>query len=377
MKKRGKLFSKSKRSQAGVMTAVLLVLIAIGSIGIVWVVVSNSVKSSTEKASPESLNIMLEVSQVKYWYNWSIEVDIKRGADEGELTELKFIFYNKNGDNKIISRMQNLPQKGKSIFFFTPLETGLIPEDIEKVSIVPVFGKNMGIEVFEDESSMKKNSQKDSQGKRLVYYSDDLRLSSTIGLTSWWKFDYNAKDSIGNHDTTIYNGAVIADKSLILDGVDDYAKNSLAVGPVFSVSVWVKPSSLTGFYNRIIENAYNQGFFLGTNLNRNTYKFMVNSQASPFGTAQGGTVVQDTWQHIAGTYDGAIGKLYVDGIEVGSGTFNPPAPAILLLYIGKNGITEETSKWKGSINDVMIFSKALDKNQVATIYNNQKTYHDL
>ena len=70
------------------------------------------------------------------------------------------------------------------------------------------------------------------------------------------------------------------------------------------------------------------------------------------------------WHHVAGTYDGTIARLYVDGIEDGAvATSGPIAPNIERVYLGEN--SEATGRqWNGLIDDVRIYSRALSVDEV-------------
>ncbi len=74
------------------------------------------------------------------------------------------------------------------------------------------------------------------------------------------------------------------------------------------------------------------------------------------------------WVNIAGTYDGTVANLYVDGWLVGSveatGPYNPNGSR--LFTIGGRGDTSggSTMGWEGYIDDVRIYDTALDEEGV-------------
>jgi len=77
------------------------------------------------------------------------------------------------------------------------------------------------------------------------------------------------------------------------------------------------------------------------------------------------TLPLNTWSHLAGTYDGATLKLYVNGVKVAE---NPVTGSIITspqpLRIGGNAIWGEY--WSGNIDEVRIYNQALTQIQIQT-----------
>jgi hypothetical protein len=65
------------------------------------------------------------------------------------------------------------------------------------------------------------------------------------------------------------------------------------------------------------------------------------------------------WHHVAGTYDGSVARLYVDGVDDGSVlTSGAIGKNVYGVYIGANA--QRTGReWNGLIDDVRIYSRAL------------------
>ena len=75
-----------------------------------------------------------------------------------------------------------------------------------------------------------------------------------------------------------------------------------------------------------------------------------------------------TWTHVAGTFDGTMLRLYLDGVEAGAaaGTLGPPSTAS--LRIGTSGTCGAGGlDFGGMVDDARIYPVALTQAQVETI----------
>ena len=75
------------------------------------------------------------------------------------------------------------------------------------------------------------------------------------------------------------------------------------------------------------------------------------------------------WHHVAGTYDGSFLHLYVDGVEIGSGTPAPPIdydlPSRAFLIGNYRGSCD--LPFTGAIDNVRIWSRALSGDEIAAL----------
>ena len=197
-------------------------------------------------------------------------------------------------------------------------------------------------------------------------------LPPPTGVAGWWPGDGNANALVGGLNGTLENGAAIGPalvrQGFVFDGVDDRVRTAaMTTGNTFSVAAWVNSDVLIqGGTRRIVETAYNTGFYLGTDNAGTGYKWIVRNGVSPFGTAEGGKISPGEWQFLVGTYDGATGVLYVDGAPVGSGGFTPPGTVSLPVNIGAYFLGG--FGWKGRIDEVQIFNRALTPAEIVNLY---------
>jgi Concanavalin A-like lectin/glucanases superfamily len=76
----------------------------------------------------------------------------------------------------------------------------------------------------------------------------------------------------------------------------------------------------------------------------------------------------DKWHHVAGTYDGKMVRLYVDGNQIGNGTpttltIGYGLPTNDKFYIGSYG-TKCVAKFRGDIDEVRVWNQALTDGEI-------------
>jgi len=212
-------------------------------------------------------------------------------------------------------------------------------------------------------------------------------------LVSWWKFENNTSDSVGdNHGTMNGNPTYVTGKvgqAISLDG-DDYVDcgnpDSMNFGTGdWTISAWIKTTQsgmeLTGDrrgtvfanggdaeggirYALVVNEGYLGMIVLTTDTDRQKVQAMGNI-----------TVNDDKWHHVIGMRNAGQLRVYVDGVLDGtnylpygydlSGTSQHNA------YIGVITDNRDDSLYKyfvGSIDEVCVFACALDANSVSALY---------
>ncbi len=172
----------------------------------------------------------------------------------------------------------------------------------------------------------------------------------------------------------IGSGEVIPDLELIsnnyaleLNGTDEYVTSSdtttLQISGDMSISTWVR-TSVGSTFQKII-NKRDAG---GTN-----YDFYLDNSATPklrfydgsTAASSTGTITLSTWNHVAISISSGTATFYINGVASGTQSFSitsNDAP----LYIGKYYSGEF---FAGDIDEVAIWNKALELEDVQTIYN--------
>ena len=79
------------------------------------------------------------------------------------------------------------------------------------------------------------------------------------------------------------------------------------------------------------------------------------------------TIPTGSWSHVAGTYDGAALKLYVNGVLAATANYSTPiVHSAQPLQIGRGG--GNSFYWKGGLDEVAVYGTALTGGQVQSHY---------
>ena len=157
--------------------------------------------------------------------------------------------------------------------------------------------------------------------------------------------------------------------SLSFDGDTDFVDiaDAYDYGSTLTLEAWIKPDAVDG--QRVIYDDYGSPGVLVA-ISSGVLQFNLSTAAHP-GLGTGifaGSICPGLWQHVAGTYDGAIMRAYVNGIEVGtvetSGDVidNSSAPA----RIGAESDIPSLLEFAGHMDDFRVFLDALAPGALAS-----------
>jgi hypothetical protein len=143
-----------------------------------------------------------------------------------------------------------------------------------------------------------------------------------------------------------------------------------------TVAAWIYLDGTITDYATAISRQIGTGFEQHYHLSVNTQR-----QAILFITTPTGKVVlggpmnfpQQTWVHLAGTYDGSTARLYVDGAEVASlpasGPFASETNPVVLSGNGNGTAPTVVEFVPGRLADVMLYRRALTADEIVRIRN--------
>jgi parallel beta-helix repeat protein len=140
MKKEGII---SKRGLSTVIVTLIIILISLVAIGIFWVVINNLIKGSSENIGLGKITLSAEIKGVNVDNSSNnVTLSVKRNVGEGELTGIKFVFYN-NSNTEVITENVELEQLAERRFV---LHLSMNVSTLITISIVPVFKTSNGQE---------------------------------------------------------------------------------------------------------------------------------------------------------------------------------------------------------------------------------------
>ena len=185
------------------------------------------------------------------------------------------------------------------------------------------------------------------------------------------------KDLTGRSTIDLTNVSFDSNAQMTFDGTDDYAALSGFVQPSnpnnFSVEAVVKLSSHNAGTNigSVIVNNYSslRGWIFFLNGPSSFLGLRHHNESNPGGynVVYGTGINLNQWYHIAATDDGTTVRLYINGVQVTSGSSGPSinfaGQPIIGQFGGGNAVTN------GSIPYVRIFDRALPASEIQQNFN--------
>jgi hypothetical protein len=149
----------NKRGLSMIITVVILLLLAIVSIGIIWVFISNFLESERDRIEAGAMIVDLEINYAKVYADENnLVIKVKREKGEGSLSKIKFIFSN-NTDTLEIKKEVEM-REGSTLFFKFSLDG--FSFDFTKVSVAPIVVLESGNEFVKDITDTKEVSYEDT-----------------------------------------------------------------------------------------------------------------------------------------------------------------------------------------------------------------------
>ena len=111
---------------------------------------------------------------------------------------------------------------------------------------------------------------------------------------------------------------------------------------------------------------------ISTNKTDHTIRFVVTENSGKIISSPDVTLGSDKFHHIVGTFNGSAIAVYRDGQLVGQTKYsgNYVGSPDLPLAIGSSSYCETCNVWTGILDDLRIYSKVLDKNEISKIFSN-------
>ena len=364
-----------KRGISAIVATVLIILITVAAIGVLWLAVIPMIQTAVDFSNLQGRVMILNKGYTAYDSVEEIAmVQVKRDVDEGVMNRIKITFDVEGNSHS--SSVVAPESGGTKVYTFDVSGIG----EPDSVSVAPIFASGNREKEGAVTSEVDIPSSAISEVGAIIYevgrdYTSEMPIT---GLVSWWKFDGDAKDSVGSNDGTVSGAIFIEDNTreevIKFDGVDDWSEAPLIKPDSITVSVWFYLYGWVdqvdgGSSHHIYPNA--DGFGIVTNSVNWGAWIRAPDGRKAFYSNHHHTL--NEWHHIVLSYDEVSGYqyLYVDGeqvqsLDIGSGTAIDwrTSSTLRFSHIGWNTY--------GLMDDVMIYDKALSEEEVATVYDSQK-----
>jgi hypothetical protein len=209
-------------------------------------------------------------------------------------------------------------------------------------------------------------------------------------LVGYWKFDEGtggtAYDSSGHGNTgTLTNNptwqtsaSCVKGGCLSFSGGTDYVRvissSSLNMTGAITMAAWISPTGFAGAYRRLIDKGYGTQYQITFGSDEpTTYVYCGIEITGTWRSASlTGSAVMNTWQHFVCSYDGSNIRIYKNG---SLGATSPNYAGSIDTTNNNLGIGSNpggTENFKGSVDDLRVYNRALSAAEVLAIYNSAK-----
>jgi hypothetical protein len=201
------------------------------------------------------------------------------------------------------------------------------------------------------------------------------------GLVSYWSFNDGTNDEVtGNNGVPINatrTSGIVRD-AYALDGRGDFIvvndSSSLDVSSGMTLSMWFYVAGNTQGYLMNKPGAFMMQYQGSPN---NSTQAGIYSNGTWIGLVNSGALPLNTWINVIFTYNQSKAYLYINGVQVNSGTSTSPIDTNNnSVYIGAKNSTDRTRDFNGSIDEIGIWNRALSASAVKSLYNYGKNYDD-
>lgn len=190
------------------------------------------------------------------------------------------------------------------------------------------------------------------------------------GLVAYWSFDEGTGKTATDVTENGHDGVFVGNPkwvdgkfgtALEFDGEGDHVKvedkNTLDLTDEVTLMAWFSPSAALTSRRMMVKN--NSIFVIFDFGNTNSVDFLVKPD-NLFAQSKTTDWKIGEWYHFAGTFDGKMLRVYINGELEGEAPNNKPiAPSDLELWIGGDDNGRPTDWFPGKIDEVRLYEKVL------------------
>jgi len=218
-------------------------------------------------------------------------------------------------------------------------------------------------------------------------------------LIGFWKLDEQPGSTIA-HDSSLQNNngtlmGLDANVAWVADGPEGRAlapqgrgyvqvPNSTSINSIttaVTMAAWIYiDNTITDYATAISRQsttaayAYGQHYHLSIRSDMKPAMFITTPASNQVFIPGPTAIPMQTWVHIAGTYDGSMARLYLDGVDVADAPVTGPfakdnTPVILSGNGNATNPVNYLEKIPGRLNDVLLYRRALGADEIARLRN--------
>jgi PKD repeat protein/ABC-type branched-subunit amino acid transport system substrate-binding protein len=197
------------------------------------------------------------------------------------------------------------------------------------------------------------------------------------GLVCWWPGEGTARDlinsNVGEPQNGVKYGSGVVGDAFTFDGLGNYIDMNGDITDnlqKLTIELWVKLDSMPNRIMRFVtlngEKAcvrYDGDNYPG---GRQLHFYMFFESGVQSHIRVNDALLADSWMHVAATYNGAMMKLYLNGVEIQSA-------AVAETSVKGRGVTLSSGNecLDGSLDEVCIYNRDLTPDEIMTIYNSE------
>lgn len=207
----------------------------------------------------------------------------------------------------------------------------------------------------------------------------------TNGLVGYWPFNGNANDESGNGYNGTVTGATLTpdrfgntNKAYYFNGVTDYILANVNSNVTnVSISAWfyaethattfptfyylMNSTNTIYYYSQLTYHQGNTGSILN----------LVHTSTGNYPNVTTNVPSLNSWHHVVSVFDGSwnVSKLYLDGALINQVTTTGTLTTFTKFFMGSHDLTCLCEWFKGSLDDIRIYNRALSSTEVTALYN--------
>ena len=208
-------------------------------------------------------------------------------------------------------------------------------------------------------------------------------LSQVDGLVAYWDFNEGSGNIVKDLSGNGHDGEFVGDPQWTVDGyfggavVFDGAGDEVNVPyhvdlnqEVFTITAWANVKGGGTGHRAVISSRSDgpQRGFIFYCTPANSWQYWIGAGANSWKSAQGPDVSLDDWDHLTGTYANGNHRFYVNGKFAAEQKFdisvNPDQE--FLIGAGANETANHNYFFNGIIDEVRIYNRVLDEDEIAT-----------